>query len=91
MRSDRIEIQLDVAVPDTGDEWELYTTMDSAACDEAAKDLADALVSALQFSNPVEGWRYWEARAREYAHLGACDTEPRAIARRIFLDIHPKF
>ncbi len=79
MKTVKIPVKLNVTVPTTGDEWELYGSM---KCGPAARALTAALKKSLQaFANDPSIGQYaalkpWYDAANKYADFGAGDSEP---------------
>lgn len=82
----KVTVTIDVGtLPETGDDWELYTA--SMDCAEAATALTKALEEAIIAC--AAGKRASQAMsehfcpvARTYADWGACDSEPMGRAER---------
>ncbi len=73
-------------LPETGDDWELYTA--TMKCEGAARALTGALKKALRAvgagATVPEALRdHFDPVARKYADYGAQDSEPMRHAERI--------
>jgi hypothetical protein len=83
----KVNVTIDIGkLPETGNDWELYTC--SMKCERAAKALTAALKRAIRACG--EGKTTYEAMkehfdpvARKYSAYGAQDTEPMVKAEMI--------
>jgi hypothetical protein len=86
MMTTTLAVAMQITIPTTADEWELYTT--SMDCTEAAEALTQAVVNAL--TDPYEMTVYQRFKKHvdpvmfKYRNVGASDTEPRCRARQVF-------
>ena len=83
----KLKVTVDIGeLPQTGDDWELYTA--SMPCERAAKALTAALKKALRAvgggaSVPDALRAHFDPVARKYASHGAQDSESMYRAQRI--------
>lgn len=83
----KLKVTIDIGkLPETGDDWELYTA--SMKCEGAARALTAALKKALRAvgsgaSVPDAMRDHFDPVARKYADFGAQDSEPMRHAERI--------
>jgi len=88
----KVKVTVDVGkLPETGDDWELYTA--SMKCEGAARALTGALKKALRAVGegttvPDALRDHFDPIARKYADYGAQDSEPTWKATRILERVH---
>lgn len=69
----------------TAEEWDLYTA--SMDCSMAADYLNKTLNHALAQPSKEDAWSMMAATMAKFSRFGACDTEPRSVAR-YYIDKH---
>ena len=83
----KLKVTIDIGrIPETGDDWELYTA--TMKCEGAARALTAALKKALRAVGagatvPDALREHFDPVARKYADYGAQDSEPMRHAERI--------
>jgi hypothetical protein len=84
MRTQFVTVQKPVRLPETAEDWQLYFDLPEA--EVAARRLTVALLEALAFppDQLVLAWKDFQLVQNQYGHVGACDTEPRDVALRVF-------
>lgn len=87
-----INVPINISLPSTPGEWDLYTNMNAHQLSEAVSRMNQAMVIAccamarasLEGEHIPSADDAYEEHVRpvqeKYSHLGACDTEPRTIA-----------
>ena len=73
-------VENEVSIPETADEWELFTDMKGVG--RAARSLTGALKKALKARTRDQAIKIMCERMTKYSEFGAYDTEPRDTAER---------
>jgi hypothetical protein len=73
MKRATFQVPIKMQIPNTRIEWELY---DMPGTDDAAEDLADALIKSMQAGSA----HFIENEMERLHKFGARDTEPRNVA-----------